>query len=111
MARVYSAQFEIAQDATLGKDLTPDEGTLWIIRQVLVYSGNSATDGLSWALVESVTHAQPLTLQFPDAHTGVEFFTGRLVIPFGQTWNAECSAFLGDAGCDWYIGGYVLELP
>jgi hypothetical protein len=108
---VYSKQFEIAHASALGKDIQPPAGTIWVVVQILVYSGNTASTDLSWSFTEHYSGATVVFLPFPDLKIGLLFFNGRLVINEDQRFNATTSSSIGSDLCDWYIGGFELTLP
>lgn len=108
---LYSSQFFLAKDATVGGPLTVPDGELWVVVQVLVYSGNTTSTDLSWSLTVGPSGATVIFLPFPDLKIGTLFFNGRVVLKPEQyvSWHSDSS--IGDAGVDVYVGGFTLSLP
>jgi hypothetical protein len=107
-APVYSKQFMLAHASSAHGAIAPPPGTIWIVVQVLVYSGNTATTDLSWSLVVSPELATVVFLPFPDLKIGTLFFNGRIVIRDDQQISAMSSSSVGSSNVDYYVGGYEL---
>jgi hypothetical protein len=112
MGRVYSARLGQWRDLPGPVNLVNDSGQLWVIRQVLVYNGNTL-EVVSFQMGDYATGATWLYFN-NNVTPGTWYyaFEGRIVVPpsteeVSNGFGWESNGF----GLDVYVGGYALDLP
>lgn len=108
---VYSRHFWTSHDATSGPALFPDTSSVFVVRQIQVYNGNSLSFDLAWVLEETTTSTILMTFTWTIDEVAQKYWEGRIVIEpgFGMAWFT--TSVEGASGVDVHVAGYQLLLP
>jgi hypothetical protein len=87
----------------------PPPGVVWVLRDVQVYNGNTLTFALQFQLYDAVSDALLIVAQWTPGQSGPFQWQGRIVIPYGESFNWFTVSEGGAAGVDVYVGGYTLS--